>query len=79
MVQEQESEPKVWASVGMKVALPGYENQDIHMGVSGIPINCTPKLLQAHLDGARKTLQEILESLAQEMARILKENYGRGK
>lgn len=72
-----DSQPTVWASVGATINLGNFENQKIDIGVAGIPINASPEFLAEKLSQATVTLHTVVESLAQEMSRRMKEDYGR--
>ena len=72
-----EEKPKVYASLGMKVNIGNYENQDISFGVSGILYDASPELLAEILPTATLTIQRAMNALSEEMLRNLRENYGR--
>lgn len=64
---ESNQEPKVWASLGQTINLGNFENVKIDIGLSGIPINCTPEFMEEQLNSASKTLEQIVFRLAQEL------------
>ena len=70
-------EPKIWASLGMKVNIQNYENQDISFGFSGIPVNCSQEYLDQTVAQGVQRIQFIIEAMATELSRVLKESYGR--
>lgn len=70
------NEPKVWASLGQTINMGNFENIKIDIGLSGIPINCTPDFLESQLGAASKTLQEIVYRLATELQARAREVRG---
>lgn len=74
---DPDSGVRVWASLGMTINLGNYENQKIDIGLTGIPVDASPEWIQEQLTKAEITLHSVVEGLAQEMGRRLKEDYGK--
>lgn len=77
---EAEPEPKrptVGASLGAKLNMGNYESQDISIWLTGVPVGATQEYIDSLMPGAIKTTQQVVNTLAAEMGRILKEEYGR--
>lgn len=68
-------EPRVWASLGCTITTRQYENVKIDIGVSGIPIDCSPEHLAVILKGAQLQLQRVVDSLAEEMSRRIENDF----
>jgi hypothetical protein len=74
---ETQSEVKVWASLGITLNTGNYENQKLDIGVTGIPVDATDEYIEEQMIKATGTLNRVVEHLAKEMGRRLKEDYGR--
>lgn len=70
--------PTVGASLGMKINLGNYESQDILVWLTGIPVGASPEYIAAQMPQAQITLGQVVDTLAQEMGRRLRDDYGRG-
>lgn len=71
------SGPKVWVSLGAKINTGNYENQDVQMGVSNVPVSADQEYINTVVSQAQNTLRAVMEGLAAEMGRIMREDYGR--
>lgn len=67
----------VWASIGQTIATRQYENIKIDIGVSGIPVSCSDEELNQRLEAASFTLDRVVNALATQLARRVKEDLGR--
>lgn len=76
-MNESETPIRVWASLGATINLGNYESQKIEIGVTGIPVDASPEFIAERLSQATVTIHTVVESLAQEMGRRMKEDYGR--
>ncbi len=61
--------PTVWASIGTTVNLGNFENAKIDMGMSGVPIDISDEEFVARMLQAKKTLNDIVNGLADELNR----------
>lgn len=78
LVQENvNDEVKVWASLGATVNIGNFENNKIDIGVSGIPAGASSEYIEEQMKLAVMTIHEIVDDLAAEMGRRLREDYGR--
>lgn len=69
--------PKVWVSLGAKINTGNYENQEVQMGVSNVPVSPDQEYINAIISQAQNTLRTVVEGLASEMSRVMREDYGR--
>jgi hypothetical protein len=76
-VEVETTRVKVWASLGMTIQTAPFENQKLDMGVSGIPIDASDQYIEEQMRQATITLNKVVDSLAREMTRRLREDYGR--
>lgn len=74
---EENTKVTVWASLGATINLGNYESQKIDIGITGIPIDASDEFIAERLAKANVTLHTVVESLAQEMGRRMREDYGR--
>lgn len=77
MDELEPADVKVWASLGATIQTKPFENQKIDIGISGIPVDASPEFIEKQLEKATITLHTVVESLAKEMSRRLREDYGR--
>lgn len=79
MNNEEATGPKIWAGISMKVNIGNYENQDISLGISGIPYDAykNPEMMQEILASGQLTIQSAMNVMAGEIQRILAVSYGR--
>lgn len=70
-------EIKLWASLDTTVNTGNYENVKIGLGISGVPVDCTPEYLAQKLKEAQLTLGEIVEGLGVEMNRRLTAGFSK--
>lgn len=68
---------RVWVSLGATIKTGDYENQKIDMGISGVPVGASQEYIDELMKAAIMTSQQVIGAMAEEMGRILKENYGR--
>lgn len=69
--------PKFYVSFGGKINVGNYESRDINFGISGIPVDCTGEYLQQVIGAAISRQQIVIDGLAAEFDRILREDFGR--
>jgi len=76
-VEIETTRVKVWASLGFTIQTAPFENQKLDMGVSGIPVDASDEYIESQMQQATITLDKVVNSLAKEMGRRLREDYGR--
>ena len=71
--------PKFHVSLGTKVNIGNYENIDISMGLSGIPVDSSPEYIESVTVQASGKITDIMNALYAELAdkiQKVKEAYG---
>lgn len=65
-------EPTCGASLGTTINVGNYENYKIDMWLTGIPVDATPEYVAERVQDSKKTLEQIVFGLAEELGqRIL--------
>lgn len=72
----EDTKVTVWAGLSRTIQIKPYEPIKIDIGMSGIPVGASSEWLAEQLDAANKTLHEVVESLAKEMTRRLRDDLG---
>lgn len=70
-------EPRIHVSLGMKVNTGNYENQDVSIGIAGVPYDASPEYVADVKAKGIRTIQSMTEILAGEMYRIRTEDFGK--
>ncbi len=73
----EESKPAVWVGLSVKINTGNFENTDISMGVSGVPIDADEATIRTICDQANFTIKRVTDNLAEHMANRLREDFGR--
>lgn len=71
-MNEETKVPTCGASLGTTINVGNYENYKIDMWLTGIPVDATPEYVAERIKDSRKTLEQIVFGLAEELGqRIL--------
>lgn len=71
-MNEENKIPTCGASLGATINTGNYENYKIDMWLTGIPIDASPEYVAERIKDSKKTLEEIVFGLAEELGqRIL--------
>lgn len=73
----QPRDERIWVSLGTTINTGNYENQKIDIGITGVPVGASQEYIDNLMARAIVSSQQVVLALAQEMGRILREEYGR--
>lgn len=76
-MNESKGPPTVWAGMAAKINIGNYESNDVNFGFSGVPVDCSAEYLQEVIAAGIARQQVMIQAMAAEIDRILREDYGR--